>query len=187
MNFTKLFEQTWDQSKNNIVPLLINTLVLIVICVVTLGILAPVAFAGYYSSILKMVRDDRQPQPGDIFSEMGLFFPLLIFGIASVLLIMIGFALLIIPGLIISIALAYACLYMIPLMIDKSLGLSDAIKESYAMAKSGNVADHIIVLVIIIGLQSLGSSFVLGTFLTTPLTTVFLMNVYEYKLKSEEV
>jgi len=185
MDFINLFKKTWEQSKNNIIPLLISTLVLFVISFITLGILAPIAFAGYYSSILKMVRDGRQPQPLDIFSEKGLFLPLLIFGIAVTLLIMIGFALLIIPGILISIAIVYSCLYMIPLMVDKKLELSDALKESYAMTKRGSIVDHIVVLVIIVGLQALGSSFILGSFIATPMTTVFLMNVYDSKQEPE--
>ncbi len=185
MDYVKLVENTWNQSKENLLPLLIVTLVFISISVVTFGILAPAAYAGYYRSIHQMVKYSRVPQARDVFSELRLFFPLLLFSVASALLIALGFFLLLLPGILISFAIAFSCLYMIPLMVDKNLGLFDAVKESYAMSRRGSIFDHIIVMLMIFGVQFIGGSFILGTVLTTPLTAVFLVNVYEYKCQNE--
>jgi len=184
MNFVKMIEATWDQSKDHIVPLLINSLVLVVVSTVTLGILAPVCLAGYCGSILKMVRFGREPKAADIFSEMRLFFPLLIFTIVVGVATFLGYSLLVLPGIVISVGILYVCLYMIPLMVDKNIGIVDALGESWSMSKKGKIIDHIIVIVIIMGLQAIGSSFIVGAFVTTPLSTVFLMNAYEFQLKN---
>ncbi len=182
MDFKQLFELTWVQSKQYLVPLLILSLVLMGISIITLGILGPVAAAGFYSSILRMVKEDREPKATDVFSEMGLFLPLLVFSAVALIVVSLGFLFFILPGILICIALVFYCLYMLPLMVDKRLGLMDALKESYAMSRRGPLSDHIVVLIIITGVQVIGSSFVLGTLITTPLAAVFLMNVYEHKL-----
>jgi hypothetical protein len=81
MNFETLFRHTWEQSRNNALPLIINTLILVSVSVMSFGILAPVATAGYISSVLQLVKDQRRPRPSDLFSEMDLFISLAIFGI----------------------------------------------------------------------------------------------------------
>lgn len=180
MDVKMLVEATWEQSRRHILPLLILSLILLAVSILSFGILAPVASAGYYDAILKMVRYDREPVPADIFSKMHLFLPLLVFGLACVAVISLGFLLMVIPGVIITLAICFCCMYMMPLMVDKQLGVIDAIKESYAMVRRGSMTDHIITLVIFIGVQALGSSVLLGALVTTPLSTVFLMNVYNH-------
>lgn len=166
----------------NIVSLIVMTFVMIVVGCVTLGILAPVMAAGYVQSILLMLREGREPTIKDLFSEMRLFFPLLLFGIVCLVAIWIGFSLLFIPGIIVIAALIFCCLYMLPLMTDKGLGLVDAIKESYAMAVRDGVSEHIVVAVIFIVISAIGNAVLLGSLFTQPLATVFLLSVYEEKL-----
>ncbi|MBL0700876.1 MAG: hypothetical protein JJV92_08345 [Desulfosarcina sp.] len=182
MDFKKHFMTAWKSTLEFIVPLILMTLVMIVVSVVTIGILAPVTMAGYMQSILLMVRDRREPKIQDLFSEMRLFFPLLLFGIIACIITSIGFMLLFLPGLLILIALAFCCLYMLPLMIDKRLGIIEAIKESYSMAVSGNIVEHIIVAVLFFGISAIGSSFLLGSLFTQPLATIFLLSVYDEKV-----
>jgi hypothetical protein len=71
---------------------------------------------------------------------------------------------------------------MIPLMIDKNLGLFDAIKKSYSMAMQGALVDHIVVVIIFIGINAVGSSVFIGSLFTQPLATIFLLSVYEKKI-----
>ncbi len=182
MDFKKHFMTAWKSTLEFIVPLILMTLVMIVVSVVTIGILAPVTMAGYIQSLLLMVRDRREPKIQDLFSEMRLFFPLLLFGIIACIIIYIGFMLLFLPGLLVLIALAFCCLYMLPLMIDKRLGIIEAIKESYRMAVSGNIVEHIIVAVLFFGISAIGSSFLLGSLFTQPLATIFLLSVYDEKV-----
>ncbi len=179
MDFKKHFMTAWKSTLEFIVPLILMTLVMIVVSVVTIGILAPVTMAGYMRSLLLMVRDRREPKIQDLFSEMRLFFPLLLFGITACIITYIGYMLLVLPGLLVLTGLAFCCLYMLPLMIDKRLGTIEAIKESCRMAVSGNIVEHIIVAVLFFGISAIGSSFLLGSLFTQPLATIFLLSVYD--------
>jgi hypothetical protein len=67
---------------------------------------------------------------------------------------------------------------MIPLMTDKKMGLIDAIKSSWTMAFANGLADHIVVVILFIGLMAIGTSVFIGTLLTQPFATVFLISVY---------
>jgi hypothetical protein len=130
MDFKGLLEQTWKIFTDFLPAMLLSTLGLIGISIVSMGILAPVAGAGYMQSLLLAVRDNRKPEIGDLFSQMRLFLPLLGFGILVFIAVFIGFIFLVLPGIIMVLALSFFCLYMLPLMTDREMGLIDAIKES---------------------------------------------------------
>lgn len=179
MDFKKHLVQSWELTLRFIVPLVLMTLVMLVVSFLTLGILAPVTMAGYMQSVLRVVREGREPQIGDLFSFMRLFFPLLIFGILAFLAIIIGFMLLVLPGLALSLLLAFGAMYMLPLMTDKGMGLVDALKESFRMAFKENVGEHLVVVLIFWVIQIIGGSIAVGALFTTPIATLFLMSVFE--------
>jgi membrane-anchored glycerophosphoryl diester phosphodiesterase (GDPDase) len=89
-----------------------------------------------------------------------------------------GFFLFVLPGLAVLFAVTFSCIYMIPLMTDKKMGLIDAIKSSWTMAFANGLADHIVVVILFIGLMAIGTSVFIGTLLTQPFATVFLISVY---------
>ena len=179
MDFRNLLETTWSLSMKNMVPLLMITLMLMGMSLFSGGILAPVALAGYTHSILRMVRDGREPMATDLFSQMRLFFPLLLFGVLAFFCVFIGYLLLVVPGIAVSIALLFCCTYMLPLMTDTGMGLVEALKESFAMACGGKIAEHAVVVTIYGVVTMIGGSFLLGILVTMPLATVFLMLAYE--------
>ena len=184
MDFKKMIESTFNQSLKNIVPLIITTLVLVGVSVVSFGILAPVMLAGYTKSILDMVRIGREPSPKDVFSQLGLFLPLSLFTLVLFIVIAIGFFLLFLPGLIIVLAVTFYLIYMVPLMVDKNLGLVDACKESISLVRHTRFLDHLILVVLYSIVQSLGGSTLLGTLITIPISTVFLMIAYDQVVNS---
>lgn len=184
MNFKEMIESTFKQSLKNIVPLIITTLVLIGVSVVSFGILAPVMLAGYTKSILDMVRIGREPTPKDNFSQLGLFLPLLLFTLVLFIVIGIGFFLLFLPGLMIILAATFYLIYMVPLMVDKNLGLVDAFKESISLVRHTSFFDHLILVVLYLVVQSLGGSTLLGTMITIPISTIFLMIAYDQAVAS---
>jgi len=186
MNFKKHFETAWHSTLNFIAPLIIMTLVMIAVSFLSLGFLAPVTMAGYMQAVLLMLREGREPQIKDIFSQMKLFFPLLGFGIIVFVAVLIGLSILIIPGIVIMLAVSFCCLYMIPLMTDKNARLFDSVKESYAMSMNGNIIDNLAVFIIFIGLLALGSSTFIGALFTQPFATIFLLSVYEEKIGNPE-
>ena len=181
MDFKKHIVRAWELTWQFIVSLVLMTLVMTGVAVITLGVLAPVTMAGYMQSILLMIREGREPKIQDLFSEMRLFLPLLAFGIVAFVVVIIGFMLLIIPGFLAIMAISFCCLYMLPLMTDKKLGLFEAIKQSYNMAVRDNIAEHIVVAILFLAISGIGGSFFIGFLFTQPLATTFLLSVYEEK------
>ena len=181
MDFKQIIERSFNLTLENIVALILLTLLLLAVSTLSLGILAPVASAGYMYAVIRMVREGREPRLQDIFSQMRLFLPLLGFGILAMVVILIGYALLVLPGIILACLITYVCLYMLPLMTDQKMPLFDAVKESYRMTTTGNLADNIIVAILFIGVTAIGGSTMIGTLLTQPFATVFLAVAYEEK------
>jgi hypothetical protein len=187
MDFKKHLEIAWNLTLKNLAMLILMTLVLLIVSTLTLGILAPVLKAGYFQSILMMVRNKRQPVMQDLFSQMNLFLPLFGFSILVFIAITVGFLLFVLPGIAVVCAIAFGCLYMLPLMTDQKLSLMDAIKKSWQMALQPNITDHIAVVIVFIGLISIGSSAALiGTLLTLPFATIFVLSVYVERMRESQ-
>jgi len=183
VDFKKLIERSFNLTLENIVALILLTLLLLVISFLTFGLLAAVASAGYVHSIILLVRKGREPRMQDIFSQMHLFLPLLGFSVVTAVAVFIGYALLVLPGIILAGLITYACLYMLPLMTDKQMPLFDAVQESWRMTTTGSLTDNIIVAILFIGVVTVGGSTLIGTLLTQPIATVFLAVVYEEKTR----
>ncbi|UCH22352.1 MAG: hypothetical protein JSU83_03665 [Deltaproteobacteria bacterium] len=181
MDFKTHLIDAWEMTLEFIAPLIIITLIMFVVWFLSFGILVPVTFAGYTQSILLMIRQGREPRIQDLFSQLNLFLPLLGFGIMVCAATVIGLIFFVLPGLLIALATVFICLYVVPLMIDKNLGLFDAIKKSYSLALQGALVDHLVVVIIFIGIHAVGSSVFIGSLFTQPLATIFLLSVYEKK------
>jgi hypothetical protein len=179
MDFKYHLEKSWNTFTAFLPALLISTLALIGISIVTLGILAPVCTAGYVQSLLLAIRDNRKPEVGDLFSRMYLFLPLLGFSLLAVLVVMLGMVMLVLPGIIAVLALAFFCLYLLPLMTDEELGLIEAVKQSGRMAMQDPVVDHLVVVALYLGITALGQSVILGMLFTQPFATLFILSAYE--------
>lgn len=182
MDFKKHLETAWRLTLKHIVPLILMTLVVTVISIVTLGVLSLVVLAGYCQAILMMIRDGREPRIQDLFSQMHLFLPLLVFYILVLIAVALGFSLLFLPGIAVACGVVFACLYMLPLMTDQKLGLMEALKRSWQMAVRGNVADHVVVVILFLGFLAIGTSVFLGTLFTQPFASVFILSVYRERM-----
>ena len=178
MDFKYHLETAWKLTLQYIAPLILMTLAMIVISFITLGIMGPVVVAGYMHSILLLIREGREPKVQDIFSHMRLFFPLLLFGIIIFIITLMGIMLLFLPGVLFVLAISFCCIYMLPLMTDRNLGLIDAIKESFSMVTKEQLVDHVVVFILFVGISAIGSSVFIGSLFTQPLATLFLMSVY---------
>jgi membrane-anchored glycerophosphoryl diester phosphodiesterase (GDPDase) len=185
MDFKRHILTAWNLTLGHIVSLILMTLVMLGVSSLTLGILAPVTMAGYTQSLLQTIRSGREPKVQDLFAHMNLFLPLLGFGIAVFVVTLIGFALLVLPGIVLVLAITFCCIYMLPLMTDRKMGLLEAIKESYAMARRGQLADHVVVVVIFVALTMIGGTVFIGVLFTQPLATLFLLCTYEEKTKTQ--
>lgn len=185
MDFKYHLEETWKTFTEFLPGLLINTLALIGISFITFGIMAPVCIAGYVQSLLETIRDKRKPEVRDLFSQMDLFLPLLVFTILAGLVIMIGFAILILPGFLVIIALSFFCLYMLPLMTDENMNIIDAFKKSRDMALAEPITEHIVVVALYLGISTLGQSTILGFIFTQPFATLFILSTFQDRMESE--
>ncbi len=184
MDFKHHIETTWNLLLGNIVALILITLVLLGVSALSLGILAPVIAAGYTHSLLLLIRNGREPRIQDLFSHMNLFLPLLGFALVVFVASFIGFLLLFLPGVVLIAAVIFCCVYMFPLMTDRKMDLIMAIKESYAMARQGDILDHVVVVVLYLAITMIGGSTFIGVLLTMPMATLFLMSTYEEKRKT---
>ncbi len=182
MDFKGHLEKSWHLTLQFIVPLIFMTLLMVFSSLLTLGILGPVTLAGYMHAVLLLVRDGREPKVQDVFSQMGLFLPLLGFGVVTVIATAVGAMMLILPGILIVLGIVYSCLYMMPLMTDRKLSLTDAVKESFSMALKGDPMEHAIVVILFLGISWVGSFVVIGWLFTQPLATVFLVLVYQERI-----
>ena len=179
MNFKDLVVHSWQNTLNHIGPILLITLVQLVLIIISLGILAPVTTAGYLYSLLQVVREDRKPEVGDLFSQMRLFLPLFVLSALIALVAVVGFALLILPGFAVLAFVAFAAFYLLPFMVDQKLGLFDALKASWDTALKEPVSDHIIVVIIYVAIMSLGSSLWFDFLITTPVATFIMVEAYQ--------
>jgi hypothetical protein len=182
MDFKRHIETAWNLTLGNVVSLILMTLVMVAVSSLTLGVMAPVTMAGYTQSLLQLIRNGREPRVQDLFTHMNLFLPLLGFGIAVFVATSIGFMMLFLPGIIIIVAITFCCVYMMPLMTDQEMGLVDAVKESYAMSRRGELVDHLVVVVIFMAITMIGGTVFIGVLFTQPLATLFLLSTYEEKI-----
>jgi hypothetical protein len=181
MNVKHHLSVAWNLLFVHIVPLVLLTLVMFGLSMLTLGILAPVLMAGYLHAVLLLVRSGRPPEIGDLFLQMRLFFPLFIFSVAVSLMAMLGFLLLIVPGVLIGFAVTFVCLYLLPLMTDRQLGLMDALSQSYTMAVKENAAEHLVIVILFVSFLAIGGSIAVGSIFTTPFAALFVMSIYDAK------
>ena len=187
MDFKKHFELGWHNTLNFIGPVILLTFVQIFITIITLGILGPVTTAGYTKSLLLAVREGRSPDVKDLFSEMSLFLPLLGFSLVLFVVIFIGFALLVLPGIIMVILVVFSCLYMIPLMVDKRIGVIDSVKSSWEMAVRQPLADQAIITIVYIAILSIGGSIPFALLIAQPLAFFIVLSVYEERIRIPSV
>lgn len=183
MDLMKHLTKGWNTTLNFLGPVLLITVVQVLVTFISLGIFGPVTFAGYCQSLLLGIRDGRTPEVRDLFSHMSLFFPLLGFGVLVFIAISIGMMLFVFPGIVAIGITFFACLYMMPLMTDRGLGLLEAVKCSWQMALQDPMGDHVIILVVYAVILSIGGSVPFLILIAQPLATFILLSVYEDRLK----
>jgi hypothetical protein len=120
-----VFKHGWRRFVDDIGALLLATLIAIGLTVVSLGILGGPLVAGLYSMVIGRVRDGRRPRVGDIFSGFDRFWSY--FGAGLALFVLIGLASLTIIG---GVVLATIWIYVFPLMVDRGMGLGQAMGAS---------------------------------------------------------
>jgi len=165
------FKRAWGLFVKDIAPLLIGALIAGVLSVLTVGILAGPLFAGLYGMVIGRVRDGRQPHVGDVFAGFERFWSY--FAAALVLVVLIGLASLTIVG---GFLLATIWIYVFPLMVDRGMGLSEAMRTSKDMVMKAGFWDHLAL--IVIGFVIAAAVPGVLTVLTTPFLIVAVTAAY---------
>jgi hypothetical protein len=173
MEIEKLLKDSWEIFQKNMVAYIIGALITI------FGSMIIITSAPLFYGLTYMAAKGARGETVEIsdvfagfkadkFIQSWILF--LVLGIP----IFIGFLLLIIPGIIISIAFSILFLYAMPLMVLKDANAIDALKESMEMAKA-DLQNTIILVVVFMILNAIGSAVWVGTFLTMPFTLIVLI------------
>ena len=136
---------------------------------------------GFVKICLKFY-DQEKPRFSDLFSQYPLFFKMLFGLIFYTLIVIFGKILLIIPGIVFAIRF-YLFYYFI---IDKGLGPIAALKESWRATRG--VGWNLFAFLLLIGIINLlgALAFLIGLFLTIPITMVATVFVYRKLLAQSE-
>ena len=137
-------KQAWRLFVKDIGPLLIAGLITVALSVLSIGILAGPLTAGLYGMVMARVREGRQPEVGEVFNQFDRFWSFL--GATLVLVILIGLAFLTIVG---GFLLATIWLYVFPLMVDRGMGLGEAMKTSKDMVVENGFWEHLALVLIL--------------------------------------
>jgi hypothetical protein len=164
-------KQAWRLFVKDIGPLLIAGLITVALSVLTIGILAGPLTAGLYGMVMARVRDGRQPRVGDVFDQLDRFWSFL--GATLVLVILIGLAFLTIIG---GFVLATIWLYVFPLMVDRRMGLGEAMKASKYMVLENGFWEHLALVLILVVIGSVANGWL--AIIANPFTVVAIAVAY---------
>jgi uncharacterized membrane protein YvlD (DUF360 family) len=165
------FKGGWNAFTADIVPLLVGTLIAGLLSIITLGILAGPLTAGLYNMVIGRVRDGRPAQIGDVFSCMNRFWGFL--WAAIVLVVLIALASLTIVG---GVLLATIWIYVFPFMVDRKMGLAEAMSASYHQVVDNGFWEHLALLIIFAAVSAVANGWV--GILTTPFTIAVIVGAY---------
>jgi len=144
MNFQAYLEDTYRIIKEEPVILILGGLIVQLLTVFSLGILAGPIVGGYTLLVILYLRDNWKPTFNDIFSGLQQFANLFPYFLV-LLLIFLGFMLLILPGLL----FATWWIYVLPLMVDKKISFSDAMRLSMNKVNEKGFLMHFVFLLLI--------------------------------------
>jgi hypothetical protein len=136
---------------DDVVPLVLATLIAIVLSIVTLGVLVGPLYAGLCNMIISRVRDGKRPEVGDVFSCMDRFWSFL--GASIVLLLTIGLASITVIG---GILLATIWMYVIPVMVDRRMGVFEAMSASKDVVVRGGFWQHLVLVILLFAIGAIG-------------------------------
>lgn len=169
----EVMKESWEIFKTDLPLYVIAGLIVVIVGSVTLGILMGPLMVGFIQLINKR-RKGEEASAGDVFGAMGSLVSSLIAGLILAILISIGFALCVLPGLIVMIF----AIFTLQIIAYQDAGPIDAIKGSFGLVKSAFVP--VIVLLIFVGIvNAIGNIVVVGGLLTFPFTIIALNLSYE--------
>jgi len=144
MNFQKYLEDSFRIIKEEPVIIILGGLVVQLLTILSMGIMAGPFLGGYFLLIICLLRDNKKPSFNDVFSglqQLRNLFPFVL----VLLIIFIGFMLLVLPGLL----FATWWLYVLPLMVDRKISFSEAMRLSTNKVNEKGFLMHFVFLLLI--------------------------------------
>ena len=162
--FSSTIQGTLNSNKQFLLSFIFSILTWIISSIVSMGII----------NISLLFVEKKKPELRDIFYTKKVF-NFILMSIIRTVIVIIGFILLIVPGLIFSIKLQFSDF----LIVDKKLDAIDSLKGSWEMTKG--VKMNLFIFRILLGLINLLGllCLILGLFVTVPLTMVASAYVYK--------
>jgi hypothetical protein len=172
MDFAGLLRDSWQRFVEEIVQLVLFTLLGWVLCFTI--VLIPTVVGGWLRGILAYVRDGEPPSFEELWNFED-FLPLALLFVLGAIGISIGYMLFFIPGVVLSVWWLYAGFYL----VDRGMGVVEAFGASKDAVQDTGFVNHLVVLAIISVLGMLGGSiYGVGALFTTPFCILFAALVY---------
>lgn len=165
MKIEEYFKKSFKIFKNNVLTLVLSTLIVFALGVLTLGILLPTLYTGLQMMILKAKRG-QQISISDLFNYINKTLSLIGAFIITVILTFLGLIIFVIPGLIIATLFMYTNLYI----ADKNMGILEAMSASKDLVMKNSLLLHLAFYIAISIVGNIGGSvYGLFLFLTFPI------------------
>jgi len=174
VDINKIFKYSWELFVKDIVPLIVGGLIASILGVVTLGILAGPLYGGLVKMIIRRVREKRPAEIGDVFSAMDQFGTLFITSLVLTILIILGLFLCIIPGIL----LATIWLYVFIFIVDKKMGMGEAMSASKDLVSRVGLGMHLVMILVFGVISGLLSLTYIGGIVVYPFILVVVSVMY---------
>ncbi len=179
MNFGNLLAETGKKFIKDIINLAIFFLVGIILSMTI--VLIPSVTAGFTREFLNYARDGKKPELKELWNFSGYLTMLLLFLIGGPIIIL-GFILLIIPGVILSIWWMYSCFFI----VDQNMGFWEAMCASKKAVSASGFINHFAIFLVLTVLGIAGSFAAgLGSLVTAPFSMLLQAQVYDEYLKNK--
>ena len=171
LDFGYVLKRAGSAFIDDIVALVLAALIACVLSVITLGVLAGPLYAGLCNMVITRVRDGKRPAIGDVFSCMDRFWTFL--GASIVLLVTIGLAFITVIG---GILLLTIWMYVIPIMVDRRVGLFEAMGASKDVVMRGGFWQHLVLVILLFAIDAVGRGPL--ALLTAPFSVAVVLVAY---------
>jgi hypothetical protein len=174
VDINKIFKYSWELFVKDIVPLIVGGLIASILGVVTLGILAGPLYGGLVKMIIRRIREKRPAEIGDVFSAMDQFGTLFITSLVLTILIILGLFLCIIPGIL----LATIWIYVFIFIVDKRMGMGEAMSASKDLVSRVGLGMHLVMILVFGVISGLLSLTYIGGIVVYPFILVVVSVMY---------
>jgi uncharacterized membrane protein len=167
VDVAELGKRTWALFQVKPIEHIVAALIVLALSAVTLGVLLGPLTVGQIRMIEKQLRGE-EPRIEDVFGGFDTFGPALLTTLVFVVALVIGLALLLLPGLFVCVAWGFA-LWFVAL---QGASTTDALASSWQLLKA-HTGSVVVILLVVTVVNAVASSVLFATLLSAPLTMIF--------------